>query len=179
MKISHQQGAKSRGMEWFSPAIFLINIMSRHRKKLIIVPVVLSVAEILRSLRLSCFGSSLLSDEENGRPRYPRYVFDSRSIDLNRSAPCGNHKCFFVSNKEPSVGFLVLRSDIYRPKLQVEWNSSNYLQQKYNRTNFLLTPPSEQSISQDFASQLNSLSDNSNRRGRYSGNHTVSSPTSP
>ena len=173
MKISHQQGAKSRGMEWFSPAIFLINIMSRHRKKLIIVPVVLSVAEILRSLRLSCFGSSLLSDEENGRPRYPRYVFDSRSIDLNRSAPCGNHKCFFVSNKEPSVGFLVLRSDIYRPKLQVEWNSSNYLQQKYNRTNFLLTPPSEQSISQDFASQLNSLSDNSNRRGRYSGNHTV------
>ena len=163
---------KSRGMEWFSPTIFLINIMSRHRKNLIIVPFVLSFAAILRSLRLSCFSSSLLSDEENGRSRYPRYVFDSQSIDLNQSAPCGAHKCFFVSNKEPSVGFLVLRSDIYRPELQKQWKASNYLRQKYNRTNFLLAPPSEQSISQDFASQLNSLV-LSNKRDRYSGNHTV------
>ena len=114
--------------------------------------------------------SEPLSGEENGHSLYPRYAFDSQNIDFNQRAQCGAHKCFFASKKEPSVGFLMLRSDRKGHNLQVQWNSSNYLRQKYNRTSFLLAPPSEHSISQDFASQLNSLSDG---MGRYSGNQTV------
>lgn len=103
---------------------------------------------------------------------YENHEFGMRSIDLNTTAPCGAHKCFFRSKEDPDIGFLVVESDPNRDEnLQEQWNANAYLKEKYKRSSFLLAPPSEHSIPQEFASQMNEISIGGDNR--YSGNNSV------
>ena len=86
-------------------------------------------------------------------------------------------QCFYRSDTDPGIGFLVVRKDPSRREdLYEQWNAYNYLSQNYNRQHFLLGPPFEQNISEAFAYKLNSLASRGNHKDggdRYLSDHPV------
>ena len=88
-------------------------------------------------------------------------------------------QCFYQSDTDPGIGFLIVRKDPSRREdLYEQWNAYNYLSKNYNRHNFLLDPPYEQNVSEAFAYKLNSLASahSSNHKGggdRYLSDHPV------
>ena len=88
--------------------------------------------------------------------------------DPSDMAPCGAHKCFFLSASNPNrTGYLVQQGDPFRrsENLQSQYESTVYLESKYGTRHFLLGPPASVDVPDSLVSQLNKQVD---RRHKYS-----------
>lgn len=99
--------------------------------------------------------------------------FNSDDLAGSKKVPCGWHKCFFRSESNRQVGYLVARSTGMSSSekrkrlksLDSAYNLAKYLEQEYNIRHFLIAPPTSLTVDKSLESRMNSnLKSETNRR---------------
>ncbi|KAL7529103.1 hypothetical protein ACHAWF_002842 [Thalassiosira exigua] len=148
--------------------------VAKRLRRILLVPMCLSIAQVLfgqYSLLRLLDGYHHVVPEETDTPDWikPRGGDDNRErilddFDMSSRANCGDHKCFFPSKTNASIGYLVAANTGFSHDMSKQWKKTKRLEAKYNIRHFLSEPPQQVNITRQFTKRLNKMSISRNKK---------------